>query len=222
MEDLETQINTFRVKYNCLPGDCANATDFFGTTFNGHAVYNGDGDNRINATENGSTIVTGDCLSTDPGSSPNGVGEPTQLFLHLDAGGLGNYLSDGSSSVVGTGFPTASINPAAGLIITCTKNAVVWTQNIFQNSNVIVLGMSPSGGWGGRFYYRLGFAGLGVTWLQTNGINLADGQAIDIKTDDGIANTGRVGAFSGCATGNATYTNPTPATPCFIMLGKRL
>ena len=29
LEQIETQINTFKVKYNCLPGDCANATDFF-------------------------------------------------------------------------------------------------------------------------------------------------------------------------------------------------
>ena len=28
LEQIETQINTFKVKYNCLPGDCANATDF--------------------------------------------------------------------------------------------------------------------------------------------------------------------------------------------------
>lgn len=26
-----TAVNTFRIKYNCLPGDCLNATDFFGT-----------------------------------------------------------------------------------------------------------------------------------------------------------------------------------------------
>src|SRR5665213_3014409 len=53
-------IQTFKTKYNCLPGDCANATDFFGT-YNacGALLFakdsldagtcNGDGDGRIDA-----------------------------------------------------------------------------------------------------------------------------------------------------------------------------
>lgn len=31
VERFRTAVNTFRGKYNCLPGDCANATDFLGT-----------------------------------------------------------------------------------------------------------------------------------------------------------------------------------------------
>lgn len=38
IEKLKTTINTFRLKYNCLPGDCLNATDYFSS------VSNGDGD----------------------------------------------------------------------------------------------------------------------------------------------------------------------------------
>lgn len=69
--ELVTAINTFRTKYNCLPGDCPNATAFLGTysgmpqpplstathaapaffitdTF-GSPTLNGDGDGRIDA-----------------------------------------------------------------------------------------------------------------------------------------------------------------------------
>jgi prepilin-type N-terminal cleavage/methylation domain-containing protein len=69
VQDLQMQINTFRTKYDCLPGDCANATTFFGTTFGSATIFNGDGDGFIRATPNGTTQATGDCLSTGCGSS---------------------------------------------------------------------------------------------------------------------------------------------------------
>jgi prepilin-type N-terminal cleavage/methylation domain-containing protein len=57
MEELVSAINAFRTKYNCLPGDCANATQFFGkntTLCNAHSgsagtpgTCNGSGDKHI-------------------------------------------------------------------------------------------------------------------------------------------------------------------------------
>jgi prepilin-type N-terminal cleavage/methylation domain-containing protein len=38
-EEMTAAVNTFRSKYNCIPGDCPNATDFFGTSING--TFNG-------------------------------------------------------------------------------------------------------------------------------------------------------------------------------------
>jgi prepilin-type N-terminal cleavage/methylation domain-containing protein len=32
IEQLNTAVNTFKLKYNCLPGDCANASDFSAST----------------------------------------------------------------------------------------------------------------------------------------------------------------------------------------------
>lgn len=40
-ERIITAINTFRLKYNCLPGDCKNATDFFGTNAAGCPIPSG-------------------------------------------------------------------------------------------------------------------------------------------------------------------------------------
>lgn len=62
-EELVTAINTFRTKYNCLPGDCAQATEVFGRYSGCPApggllfskntrepeTCNGDGDGRIDA-----------------------------------------------------------------------------------------------------------------------------------------------------------------------------
>lgn len=45
--------NTFKTKYNCLPGDCLNATDFFGST-----VVNGNGNGIIERTYSGASTTT--------------------------------------------------------------------------------------------------------------------------------------------------------------------
>ena len=60
LTNLTTAVATFRVKYNCLPGDCPNATDFFGTdvtaarqdSSGATGTCNGDGDGLINAWHN--------------------------------------------------------------------------------------------------------------------------------------------------------------------------
>lgn len=45
VEKFGQAINAFRLKYNCLPGDCANATQFL------EGAYNGNGDGHITSTE---------------------------------------------------------------------------------------------------------------------------------------------------------------------------
>jgi prepilin-type N-terminal cleavage/methylation domain-containing protein len=44
-ESYKTTFQTFKNKYNCIPGDCKNATDFFGTQ--GGGLANGDGNDQI-------------------------------------------------------------------------------------------------------------------------------------------------------------------------------
>ena len=36
LQSYNVAVNTFKTKYNCLPGDCANATDYFAGTLNGN------------------------------------------------------------------------------------------------------------------------------------------------------------------------------------------
>jgi len=51
IESLKTAVNTFRGKYNCLPGDCANGTTFFTATHNGDGdgIYDTDSNTSFNS-----------------------------------------------------------------------------------------------------------------------------------------------------------------------------
>ncbi len=40
LQQLETTYNAFRLKYNCIPGDCNNATDYFGQWYVGIVALN--------------------------------------------------------------------------------------------------------------------------------------------------------------------------------------
>ncbi len=82
--------NTFKIKYNCLPGDCANATQFFPT-----ALGNG----------NGNGIM--DIVNT----------ERSYFWQHLSLSGLiaGNYsgvAGYSSNSQLGVDLPRAAIEDA--------------------------------------------------------------------------------------------------------------
>lgn len=48
VDKLNQAVNTFKLKYNCVPGDCYNITTYLGTTgTNGDTIYNGNGDDMI-------------------------------------------------------------------------------------------------------------------------------------------------------------------------------
>lgn len=55
LQKFETAYNTFRLKYGCIMGDCANATDFFGANYMSYACTmpngngNGDGNGLIDS-----------------------------------------------------------------------------------------------------------------------------------------------------------------------------
>lgn len=46
-QKLDAAVNTFKTKYNCLPGDCTNASDFGFTPPAGDAYINGDGNGHV-------------------------------------------------------------------------------------------------------------------------------------------------------------------------------
>jgi hypothetical protein len=77
-------MNVFRLKYNCLPGDCANATDFFGaepacplgSTRSGTCNGNGDG------------IIDETICPIDPVTGAFQYCEPFRFWQQLGLGGL--------------------------------------------------------------------------------------------------------------------------------------
>ena len=46
-EKFQNATNAFKLKYGCLPGDCANASSFWDFSSYGGALGNGNGDGRI-------------------------------------------------------------------------------------------------------------------------------------------------------------------------------
>jgi prepilin-type N-terminal cleavage/methylation domain-containing protein len=48
MQEYQVALNTFVLKYKCMPGDCTKATTFFGATdAGGNTIFNGNGDGLI-------------------------------------------------------------------------------------------------------------------------------------------------------------------------------
>ncbi len=102
-EKYNSAVNTFRTKYNCLPGDCANATDF---GFSG----NGDGDGFI-----------GQCRTKTSCKYPaDRTGENIRLWLHLNSANLISdpqfeYYASGPAAKI-VGYNPYGINLGWGII----------------------------------------------------------------------------------------------------------
>jgi hypothetical protein len=84
ISQLDTAVNTFYGKYNCLPGDCANASNFFGQ--NGSCSFSGNIPVTTTCNGNGD----GDIYSVDGSGSSvsNGGQENGYFFQQLILAGL--------------------------------------------------------------------------------------------------------------------------------------
>ena len=226
-EQIETAINTFKTKYNCLPGDCANATDYF-TTQSGLTVYNGDGDGIIRAFDTGGTIYPNtDCLdgvAVTRGSGVDGAStETAQIFLHLNAAGLGNY--NYLPAYIGSGSPILPPDNFGGrMIVTCLNqdhNFGVFSN--FQIGTAIIIGSGSIGT--ARVAYALGYHYVGGSIPPTLPPDVAN--AIDSKIDDGIPSSGRIGVLFVCGAQQAQGNLP-PTTyaalssTCNVSLAKKI
>jgi hypothetical protein len=81
IEQLDAAVNTFHVKYNCLPGDCQNATQFFGT--NGNCAFNGNIPATTTCNGNGDGDIFGFSTINANGGQENGY-----FFQQLILAGL--------------------------------------------------------------------------------------------------------------------------------------
>jgi len=210
LQQLQLAVNSFQAKYGCLPGDCTNITTYFGTTdSHGNPVVNGNGDGLIN------------------GWWVNGACEDFYVFQHLSLAGLipGYYPGTSASytggaagcmsgSPPGVLSPVSSFNPAVGYVLfSATPNAIpsqFFAPQITGNALIIQVGALASNASYIDFYWGNAFSG-------------PDAYAIDAKVDDGLPNTGFVGAEtivrpsningnSSCISGNAYLT--TSASGC--------
>ena len=165
MEKIQSAINTFRGKYNCVPGDCVNAVDF-GLGPNG----NGDG------------VVQ---LYDVPSSSA----ESMYFWTHLSAGNLipGRFagtLNDARGFTFSTiDGPTSKINTQDMLLLADIADILHYIittpiygnplTSSYYNHALVWIQMVPN---------------TGSTFAQ---INVREAFGVDSKIDDGIADTGR-------------------------------
>ncbi len=98
VEKFQTAFNSFKLKYNCISGDCPNATDFFGTDSNGCPVGGG---------------ATGTCNGNDNGMI-EWDNEGMRAWQQLGQAGLiaGNYsgIVPNTHITFGVDAPASKIN----------------------------------------------------------------------------------------------------------------
>lgn len=192
LEKYDATLNTFRTKYNGLPGDLAsaNATTFGLATRTG-ADARGDGDGVIE----GAATTTG--TAYDP------CGETSLVWNDLSAANLleGGTLSgtDGGGTSCHSTATVANVLPAAKI----GGYLTIYAENGFN-------------------HYQIGnISALANSGVATTAAALTNGEAyqIDTKRDDGLPGSGNVRARVGTVLGSTTYvddacvdTTPNPDT----------
>jgi prepilin-type N-terminal cleavage/methylation domain-containing protein len=248
VEEMETAYNTFKVKYNCTAGDCANATEFFGTTdAQGNAVNNGNGDGIIKGTYGaGASFGAGECIY--PGIS----GEVSQLFMQMYLAGLSKDYAKGTLNVapnrIGIEYPYAQFGNGTGFFVSCLGTTTPGWMNVtplfLRQGNIIVIGASgdQTKGDGRRIGYAIGQFGVGVNGifgydsaaylLNPIGIPVDASRMIDEKIDDSKPSTGKFGIIAGqtaCDNSAASHAGaallsayPSSSVNCNVTAGKKI
>ena len=233
ISDIETQINTFKLKYNCLPGDCANATDIIGATYAKYTIRNGNGDGLIRGIYSNGIARTEAMECTNANISE----EVPQLLLQLNATGLGKYtasdLTNGVAALVGREYQAVAYGNGSGLFVSCLSSVAhpTWVPAFFNSGNIIVVGAGTNsfgyvgyatGSYGQHFW---GIYGYHTAILAVDQIGIPNNvvRQIDDKIDDGKPNNGKFGIISGdvgCDDSVTAYTNPDIF--CRVTAGKRI
>ena len=220
VEKYEASLKTFQIKYNCIAGDCANATDFFGqapdcggaTTLPSNGSCNGNGNARIDMNLGGPMTF-------------GFAGEPFLAVQQLGLAGL---------------WPMPS-NPGNGSNLFCLESIFLPGYNVpavdypysagIAPTYLVYTGPQPGGNHGGYVWFNAAVGQLliistgpllsgcaGNTWWGNGGtapnptFTCSEMSLLDTKMDDGMPATGRLtdGGYSNalyvCQTGNmASY-----------------
>lgn len=193
-QEFQTAINSFKLKYDCLPGDCAQAISL-----------------GLGTSGNGNGILETNTAAFSSKETPDGQydGEFPQFFLHLRASGLVQQKLDGQFTGGGN-YPLLAINESAGMI----AGGRYQSGSTGTLPNFIV----------DAFHFPAGFwLHATICTKATNPMLSNDGcgvmtpaQAyyIDSKIDDGKPISGKVWGYSSTAAPvssspclNASYTN---------------
>ncbi len=163
-----TAYNNFKDKYNAIPGDMRNATDYWDGT------SNGDGNGR---------------LTQSADHAYNTSQENLKFFHHISLAGYTKETYNGTWGR-GVGYPTLRINPHQGMVAAGSIRAAdlasshQLTAADVTEEKIAALYLNVA-----NHLYQA--TGVGSNFNDFNGIaNPTDMQSMDRKMDDGIARTG--------------------------------
>lgn len=173
IEQINTAVNTFKGKFNCLPGDCANAVEL-GLGEAGGAGDDGDGDGVID-------------IFLDAGPPVTYFSEATDFWYHLGrANLLETYPHPGPVAI-----PVPGVN-SPPLALSSTRRpgggpGGLWLAekfNVGYDSNTRIVSISPA--------YLL-TSSVSFSIGSTNGVYLPQISGIlDRKIDDGLPESGNM------------------------------
>lgn len=181
LQFISVSINTFRVKYDCLPGDCQSATQVFG--INSTSCPNGGG-------------TTGTCDGNGDGfiNAFSGAGNVEHLYVwqQLSLAKLipwsfsGSAITGGAgwpSLVVGSNLPASSFNKEIGYVFYSVRSGA----GSRSYKKTIEIGADMPVGFNADV-----LCGAGLTAPQAS--------SLDTKFDDGLPESGKIFAVSGGST----------------------
>jgi prepilin-type N-terminal cleavage/methylation domain-containing protein len=181
IEKFNTAFNTFQLKYNCIPGDCANESQFFST------LQNGDGNGLI-----GSCFGGGGPPCSVYSGGYDYTKEMANAWAALSLAGLipGGY--DPTSTQPGKGFPLVASQNNNGIMI-----------GAWNGTNYYRTGMA--GVWGGGVLPATGtsFGSTSFTFTPLEAFS------IDTKMDDGTPTGGNIKWVNECAYNCFQFETPT-------------
>jgi prepilin-type N-terminal cleavage/methylation domain-containing protein len=190
IEKYNTAVNTFRDKYGGLPGDLnASSAAQFGFVARAGTPGRGDGNGVIEGNSYGGPIGN------------NGVagwiasGEPFFFWEDLSQAGLieGTYNTFSDAGLGGSWIPAASV--PLYLPVAKTGSAYVY---VFSANGVNYFGVTGIGGISsGAIDYDGQYQGG-----TDSGLSVSAAYSIDVKVDDGIANTGKMQVWYPDASGS--------------------
>lgn len=200
VEKFDAAVNAFRTKYNCLPGDCANAAEFgFDPTSSGN------GDGVIGQS------YDGPCDSSNADSCPLViVHEYIDFWYHLGSAGLIGFpakpmaqLNYGSLNdlLAGKHTPPIMLTPSSGGALPAPGNGWAITANMWLLSNQQFM---P----GHNFLMATTAAAF---YQEMARHRPATTEAIDTKLDDGLPLSGKARAWSLMT--DMSYATAPPSVP---------
>jgi prepilin-type N-terminal cleavage/methylation domain-containing protein len=201
IEKYNTAVNTFRGKYNAIPGDLNSATaTTFGFTARGSNAGEGDGNGVIEGITSNASGVNNGYLQG---------GETTTFWVDLS---VGNPSTPMNINLIDGSFTQAA--PSGGFTVASGSQASYWPAAKLGRGNYVYVWSSN-----GTNYFGLApitSVAAGVPTMGSASMTIQQAYQIDKKVDDGYPATGSVMAvWGGNTAGTAIAANtavPTAGT----------